>query len=352
MMDLHTVRHTYEAAGPFATVYLEGRSPGEDAAQQVWLRWNDLREQLAEAGAGQATLDHVGEALDPQTTGDARVAGEVQTDGRVLVANDSGVVLDEPWDAALGAGDSAQWSAAPDLGPLLREQAQSVRLLVAITDKQGATVQRVVAAPAHDLEQGNEDAVDGTGHGSGHQPRRGALSHKQIQRHAQEVVQQNQRDIADHLARVATRWHPERIVLGGPVEARTALRQELPDSLQSSYVELEAGGLDDERAQEILADHLRDLAEEISQERAQSATEHFEMAQAHGQAVAGAAQVMRAAQLRAVHTLFLQYGRQAPNEADVLAAAAQGDSALAVIDTAVTDGIGASLRFDLPEETT
>src|SRR5699024_7158835 len=174
----------------------------------------DLREQLAEAGAGQATLDHVGEALDPQTTGDARVAGEVQTDGRVLVANDSGVVLDEPWDAALGAGDSAQWSAAPDLGPLLREQAQSVRLLVAITDKQGATVQRVVAAPAHDLEQGNEDAVDGTGHGSGHQPRRGALSHKQIQRHAQEVVQQNQRDIADHLARVATRWHPERIVLG------------------------------------------------------------------------------------------------------------------------------------------
>ncbi|HLR27846.1 MAG TPA: hypothetical protein VK086_04060 [Ruania sp.] len=352
MMDLHTVRHTYEAAGPFATVYLEGRSPGEDAAQQVWLRWNDLREQLAEAGAGQATLDHVGEALDPQTTGDARVAGEVQTDGRVLVANDSGVVLDEPWDAALGAGDSAQWSAAPDLGPLLREQAQSVRLLVAITDKQGATVQRVVAAPAHDLEQGNEDAVDGTGHGSGHQPRRGALSHKQIQRHAQEVVQQNQRDIADHLARVATRWHPERIVLGGPVEARTALRQELPDSLQNSYVELEAGGLDDERAQEILADHLRDLAEEISQERAQSATEHFEMAQAHGQAVAGAAQVMRAAQLRAVHTLFLQYGRQAPNEADVLAAAAQGDSALAVIDTAVTDGIGASLRFDLPEETT
>lgn len=352
MMDLHTVRHTYEAAGPFATVYLEGRSPGEDAAQQVWLRWNDLREQLAEAGAGQATLDHVGEALDPQTTGDARVAGEVQTDGRVLVANDSGVVLDEPWDAALGAGDSAQWSAAPDLGPLLREQAQSVRLLVAITDKQGATVQRVVAAPAHDLEQGNEDAVDGTGHGSGHQPRRGALSHKQIQRHAQEVVQQNQRDIADHLARVATRWHPERLVLGGPVEARTALREELPDSLQSSYVELEAGGLDDERAQEILADHLRDLAEEISQERAQSATEHFEMAQAHGQAVAGAAQVMRAAQLRAVHTLFLQYGRQAPNEADVLAAAAQGDSALAVIDTAVTDGIGASLRFDLPEETT
>lgn len=352
MMDLHTVRHTYESAGPFATVYLEGRSPGEDAAQQVWLRWNDLREQLAEAGAGQATLDHVGEALDPQTTGDARVAGEVQTDGRVLVANDSGVVLDEPWDAALGAGDSAQWSAAPDLGPLLREQAQSVRLLVAITDKQGATVQRVVAAPAHDLEQGNEDAVDGTGHGSGHQPRRGALSHKQIQRHAQEVVQQNQRDIADHLARVATRWHPERLVLGGPVEARTALREELPDSLQSSYVELEAGGLDDERAQEILADHLRDLAEEISQERAQSATEHFEMAQAHGQAVAGAAQVMRAAQLRAVHTLFLQYGRQAPNEADVLAAAAQGDSALAVIDTAVTDGIGASLRFDLPEETT
>src|SRR5699024_12710955 len=98
-----------------------------------------------------------------------------------------------------------------------------------------------------------------------HQPRRGALSHKPIQRHAQEVVQQNQRDIADHLARVATRWHPERLVLGGPVEARTARRQELPDSLQGSYVELEAGGLEDERAQEILADPLRALAQPASQ---------------------------------------------------------------------------------------
>src|SRR5699024_9609446 len=252
MMDLHTVRHTYEATGPFATVYLEGRAPGEDAAQQVWLRWNDLREQLAEAGAEQATLDHIARALDPQEAGAAHPAGEVQTDGRVLVANDSGLVLDERGDAALGAGDSAQWSGAPDLGPLLREQAQSVRLLVAMTDKHGATVQRVVAAPAHDLDADAADEVEGTGHGSGHQPRRGALSHKQIQRHAQEVVQQNQRDIADHLARVADRWHPERIVLGGPVEARTALRHELPDSWQDRYVELEAGGLDDERAQEVL----------------------------------------------------------------------------------------------------
>src|SRR5699024_8762687 len=144
-------------------------------AQQVELRWNDLREQLADAGAGRPTLDHLAHALDPRAAGEAQTPGEVQTDGRVLVANDSGVILDEQWDAALGTGDSAQWSAAPDLGPLLREQAQAVRLLVAITDKQGATVQRVVAAAAHDLDSGSQDVVEGTAHGSGHQPRRGAL---------------------------------------------------------------------------------------------------------------------------------------------------------------------------------
>src|SRR5690625_1441242 len=34
-MDLARIRPVYDHPGPFATVYLEGRSPGEDAPQQV-----------------------------------------------------------------------------------------------------------------------------------------------------------------------------------------------------------------------------------------------------------------------------------------------------------------------------
>lgn len=343
LMGLQTLRHIYAADGPFVTVHLEGRSPGEDAQEQVRLRWHQLRQEVVRDGADEMVVGHLDHALSPEAI------TEVQTDGRILVANASGVLLDERWDAALGTGDAAHWAAAPDLGPLLRERAQSVRLLLVIADKHGAMVQRLVAAPSHDLDQGTGEHVEGTGHGSGHRPRRGALSHKQIQRHAQEVVEQNQRDVADHLARVAEEWHPELVVLAGPVEARTALRNELPGSLTDSHVEIEAGGRDDQRGQEVLADRLGELAEEIGQGRARAATEQYEAAVAHGNTAAGIQDVMRAAHLRAVETVFLAYDRQVEEEPALLAAAALGDAAVAVVDAPITDDVAATLRFDLPE---
>ncbi|WP_312899797.1 hypothetical protein [Corynebacterium variabile] len=92
-MTLGTVRSIAADEGPYVTVYLERRSPSEDAATRLGLRWRALREQLTEAGAEEEPLAAVDAVLtDPVP----KNITEIQTTGRVLVANGQGVLLSEP----------------------------------------------------------------------------------------------------------------------------------------------------------------------------------------------------------------------------------------------------------------
>lgn len=137
-MDLSRLQKVYEHEGPFATVYLEGRSPAEDARAQMRLRWQALRERLADAGAPGTAQDALQAALEQGQ------AGEEQTNGRVLVASAQELVFDEPWDAALGTGDEAHWSELPELGALVREECRSVRMLVVVAKHQGAQIRQEI----------------------------------------------------------------------------------------------------------------------------------------------------------------------------------------------------------------
>src|SRR5690606_20264518 len=98
-MELSLLRHVYDQEGPFATVYLEGRSPSEDAGTQTRLRWQALREQLLSDGAPEDIVQAIKNELGQAT------AGEEQGNGRVLVANSSGVLLNEPFDVAQGRSE-------------------------------------------------------------------------------------------------------------------------------------------------------------------------------------------------------------------------------------------------------
>lgn len=133
-MQLAEVRNVYDHDGPFATFYLEGRPPAADAAHQIKLRWDDLKSQLEQAGASQDVVAALEDAVIVEGI------TEVQNNGRVLVANASGLLLNADWDAALGAGDGAHFAEQPELGAFVRQRARSVRMLVAIADRTGATV--------------------------------------------------------------------------------------------------------------------------------------------------------------------------------------------------------------------
>jgi len=344
-VKLQSIRGTYDAEGPLATVYLEARSPGEDAEKQVRLRWDALRRELDGAGADEGLLTALDEAVLVEDI------GEVQADGRVLVAGRDGVLLDEPWDAAVGAGDAAHLAGQPRLGPYVRERARSVRLLVAIVDQEGAVVRREIAVEDREHPVGPDATVDPDTVESVHKPRGQALSHKQIQRRAADTVQQNARGVAEHLESVAKQWQPDALVLAGEVQGRTAVRDELPSALADICHETESGGTGDDRAEEVLTGSLRDIASGVADDRDRRHRERFEEARARDRVAEGPRAVGHAANLGAVDTVFFGTGPAPENESVILAACARIDADAETLAGPVSDGVAAVLRFEAPDET-
>lgn len=346
-MQLSQIRSVYDHEGPFATVYLERRSPGEDAPTQTRLRWKALRERLSDEGASNEALEAVDAALSDEE------AGEVQADGRVLVASAAGLVLDARWDAALGSGDEAYWTSMPELGAYVREEARSVRMLVAIAEQQGAVVRQEIATGEHRLDEVEASTVEKASPHQVHKPRGQNLSHKQIQRRVEQSVQRDARAVAEHLSSVADSFHPRLLVLAGEVQARTAIRDELSRDLAELRVDVSQGGTDDEGAEEALAEELRRVASEKSAHDASERSEQFLQATAHGLAAEGIDPIVQAARRGAVGTLLLNHSRHIGGEAELLKECAVTDANVDLADTDMTQNVGALLRFalDTPEET-
>lgn len=340
-MELSNLRSVYEHDGPFVTVYLEGRSPAEDSAEQVRLRWRDLRDRLADAGAPSGDVDAVEAELLSGT------AGEEQADGRILVAAGGAVLLHEPWDAAMGAGDDAYWGRLPELGPYVREAARSVRALVVQADQNGARIHRQVVAQQHAPRELDSEDVEGSAERGVHKPRGQALAHNRIQRHAEEMAGRNARDVVSHLKGVASAFRPRVIVLAGEVQARTTMRDELTDALAALVVESDRGGLDQNASDEALAEDVARIAREESTKRAEHYTERLPAGEAHGNAVQGAGSVTKAAEQGAVDVLLLRYGDTGNSENTLLRSCAETDSTLDLVtdETELEDGIAALLRF-------
>ncbi|MDS2172787.1 hypothetical protein Q7C18_08780 [Nesterenkonia sp. CL21] len=347
-MQLTPIAQLIDHTPPFSTVCLQGSSPSEDAEHQLRLRWDALRSRLEEAGAPAEAL----EALDAALVGGETDPTQIHTEGRALVADADTVLLDEPWDATRGQGDAAHVGDAPAVGDYVRERAGSAVLLVAVADQEGATLRRVTVAEGLSTEPDAEQQVEGAGDGSVHKPREGALSHRQIQRRADEVVTQNARSVAERLESLAARWRPDAVVLAGEVQGRTALAEELPASLKSITHVAERGGIGDEAAEEALAEDLLLITRRLAAGRSQDQTSRFEQARAENRVAEGAAAVRLAAEMGGVDTLLLQADRSAPEEDELIAAAARVDAEAAVTRAELPDGVAAVLRFEAPTEVT
>jgi hypothetical protein len=340
-MQLSRLRPVYDNQGPFVTVYLESRSPAEDAPTQTRLRWQDLRKILVDDGAEAVALDAVESALVGEK------AGELQADGRVLVATTAGVALDTPWDAALGTGDMAHWTAAPELGAYVREEARSVRLLVAIAEQQGAVIRQEVATSEHATDETSSTVKKATPHGT-HKPRAQGLSHDRIQRRVDQSMQYDARTIVEHLNQIAPEFDPDLLVLAGEVQARTEIRDQLPADLAELCVEAERGGTDDDAAEEALAAELRQIASEHSERRTTAQNDQFQSAKAHGLAREGRNAVAQAGERGAVDTLLFDYDIPVAGEAELLRTCAATDAHVDLADTDMAEAVGAVLRFELP----
>ncbi|MFE9392471.1 hypothetical protein [Streptomyces sp. NPDC006784] len=341
-MELDELKSVYAHEGPFVTVYLEGRAPGEDAEKQVRLRWQNLRERLESEHADASALDAVEAALE------SGQFGEAQTNGRVLVAAaGDGVVLDEPWDAALGGGDTAYAGVLPELGAHVREAAQAVRVLLVVTGQEDAELRRLVVAAEHEPDEVAREEVRGGAVESPHHVREGALAHRRIQRRADEAVRQNAKEISAAVGAAVAEFHPDILVLAGEVQGRTAVREQLTGDFSGLLEETDRGGRGDSGAETALLDEVLRIAAQHSTEAEARHAGRLEEAGANRLAAKGDPEVMKAAENGAVDTLLFEQGTEAKREALLLKTGAQTGASVAVVQpgTGLPDGVGAVLRF-------
>lgn len=98
-------------------------------------------------------------------TGRAFVAAGVRAGGSLA--------LDEPWDAALGAGVDAHWTRLPELGAYVREKARAVRMLVVVAD-QGAQIRQEILGQQHEPREMDTECFEGSSVEGVHKPSGGA----------------------------------------------------------------------------------------------------------------------------------------------------------------------------------
>lgn len=340
-MNSSQLRKVYEQGGPYATVYLEGRAPSADADTQIRLRWSELRERLTSAGAGEPLL----ESIDAITLVDEPT--EVHTDGRTIVANPQGILLDEHWDAALGEGDAAHYGDVPELGAYLRQECRQFDVVLVIAGQDGATVRELSVTP--DRERRETDGVHVTSDNDEdiNKPRRGAYSHNQIRRRVDEIIKANARSVSDFVDRLVTENAPDVVVLAGEVQGRTAVKSELSVRSEELLHEISEGGDDDEGAEEATDVAVRTLVTKLAEEREAENSERLSESKAHDRAVEGRAEVEKAVARGAVATLLIDDADAAEGEAGIIADAIQSSAEIGLSHDPMADGIAAILRYDV-----
>lgn len=233
-MDMSKLQDIATAPGPFASVYLDASHDTEDAAKVAELRWRELRNRLADQGAPDKTLAALDEAV---STADPP-AGKA---GRVLIASGARVLVDQTLPVPPPT-DVARFSSLPDLLPLASYLPPPVPHVVVVADSSGADL--------HSFDGRVElvETVRGRQHPL-HKTGGGGWAHKRLQQRVEDTVKHNVKQVADEVERLAGEVHAELVVLGGEVQARSAVRNalHLDDDL---VVEVEgtglAGGTDDE----------------------------------------------------------------------------------------------------------
>lgn len=354
------IRPLSESDGPFATVVMDATHDTADATEQYRLRWRDQRERLADAGADNATLT----VLDDAVTGANVPDG---TAGRVLVANAERVLIDRHTEVPPERG-TASWGAVPDLLPVIAAVGEEVPTVVVAVDNAGGQVRGVDGA-VESVDSGSSGPVHkagtaGPGEGSG-------------DARVEETWKRNAQAVAERVDKLVRGGNAALLVVAGDAQARARLRDQLAPASAEIMAEIEnTGGA----VPEQVDDTVRAAADDVREQRRAASVTSFATAsgRSDGLAVTGLPDVAAAARAHAVETLLVDPGSVPGTElvvgSDATAVAEKADDlpdggattavpapdalvrAVAAADgvvvltgpdddVALTDGLGAVLRF-------
>ena len=249
--------------GPFLTLVMATEAEVENAAQRNELRWKSVREGLLGHGADERALA----VVDPLVP-DAHLAGQTL----VVVANAGGARHVAHWPE-LPFREVAQWAPLPSLAPVIGRRQEAPPYVVVLTDRRGADIVAVrQGASELSMEAGEADDVL-------RKVNAGGWSQRRYQERAENSWDQNAREVADRVARVAERVDARVVVVAGDVRAVQLLREQLPDRVAELVQEVGGGrgagaqGADSEEVERLVAQVVAEderallgkLAEELGQ---------------------------------------------------------------------------------------
>ena len=273
-------------SGPFASLYLDTRADFEEAPRQIDLRWRALRDQLQQEGAPESVLAQLDQAVD---------GAHREGDGLVVVAGFDRVLLRRHLSTPID--DAARWGPGAHLAPLLEWQQENPPYAVVLVDRTGAEIEVSSSwRPEYATQvEGDEWPV-----------RRispGGWSQRRFQERAANLWEQNARDVAAVVEKIASDDALELVIVSGDVRAVSLLRENLSESFSPTLYVLEG----------IQAHSVEEIAEEINKAVATHTAQITEsildaFREERGQddrAVEGAGQTARALSEERVETLIL-----------------------------------------------
>src|SRR5690606_1848303 len=290
-MDLSFLKSLYERPGPYASVYADLSRTTEDASKAAELRWRALREELEGQGTPPDTLHAIEQTIEEELR-------DRRSEGLAIFAADGEVLHMERVQEPV-PNDGATLGALPDVLPYLAQRGERFPHLLAVVDRRGGGVDCVTAEGRHthiEVKGDEDDPIRKRKAGDWNQTR--------FQRWSENVWKANAKQFAQEIVRAAEKCGARAIVIAGDTRARTAVLDEVSDSVLEHTVETDKNTSID--APELEAE-LQRVLELKTTERIMNVAERFDRELAHGErAVAGLAATAKAAREGRVETLLLE----------------------------------------------
>ena len=203
-MGTNPMYELYQEPGPWTSVYLDASGDTSDPRGQAASKRNSVSHALEQAGAPQADIEAVVEALWTPT-------GMPAPASRLLLAKDGEVRLDRGLPGAVRVGEFAEFGPVPDLVPLVRHRPVQFEYLVVLVGHDAGEVLLCTTSTFQAAErehvQGRADTLQ--------KVRAGGWSEANYQRHVVDVWTHNEGEVADRVEAIVTERHPRFIVAAG-----------------------------------------------------------------------------------------------------------------------------------------
>ncbi|PSL08213.1 hypothetical protein CLV30_101183 [Haloactinopolyspora alba] len=249
-MNVDTIAGLQRYPGPFVSAYFDVTRDTADAPHRIDLAWRPERERLLAAGAPSSLVEQVQERVLRPTSAPGPVS-------RMVIAAGEDVLVDDEIRRPNGA-TVVSWGPLPDVSGWVVDRDTMVSVLLVLADREGADLELYDPWPGFEVD---EESVDGERLHINKVPS-GGWSHKQYQRHTEEVWRRNAEEVAaevDELARKGVRL----VVLAGDVHAVGNIRGELAEPTASKTVTLEVGSRAEDGSRESLDDAVGQAVRDV-----------------------------------------------------------------------------------------